>query len=340
MNTITLNKSSFRDKVNKCYETYINLSKHNTLAIGIYHNDNFYVFGNGIDNSYKYDIGSISKTITAHLVLYLSNKKLIDLDKSIDNYLSLKKGKYPTTYQLLTHTAGYNNLTPIEITIPNLLRHGYSKKNIYENCNNDTIINSLNKRRNHKDNNSYGYSDFAYAILACICEKVSNTKFSLLIEDFVKNKLDMKDTDVFVNKDNRYPLSIKNNKILPYWKWNNNNPYIASGGLSSNIIDMLKYIKLQITSIDSYITNAHKVCENSFDKNSKIGMCIGWHTYKKSNQLWHVGGVGTFRSSIIINKHKKCGVIVFGNAKGIKSANVHYLAKMIYSEIKIKKIKY
>ena len=50
-----------------------------------------------------------------------------------------------------------------------------------------------------------------------------------------------------------------------------------------------------------------------------------------------LGGAGTFRSSIIINKLKRCGGL--GNAKGIKSANVHYIAKMIYSEIKIKKVK-
>lgn len=65
---------------------------------------------------------------------------------------------------------------------------------------------------------------------------------------------------------------------------------------------------------------------------------IGWHTYKKSNQLWHVGGVGTFRSSIIVNKKKKCGDVILRNALGKKGANLHYLAKMIYSELKINKI--
>ena len=68
-------------------------------------------------------------------------------------------------------------------------------------------------------------------------------------------------------------------------------------------------------------------------------MCIGWHTYKNSNQLWHVGGVGTFRTSIVINKKQKLGVAVMGNAKGKASANAHYIAKMLYSELKNKRIK-
>ena len=137
---------------------------------------------------------------------------------------------------------------------------------------------------------------------------------------------------------NRYPLAANNGKIFPFWKWNACNPYIASGGVTSNIYDMLSYVKIQIESELEFITKAHVVCENSFSKRNNILTCFGWHTYQKSNQLWHVGGVGTFRSSIIFNKVKKYGVVVLGNAKGIAGANVHYLAKMLYSELKINKI--
>ena len=53
-----------------------------------------------------------------------------------------------------------------------------------------------------------------------------------------------------------------------------------------------------------------------------------------------MGGVGTFRSSVIFNKKRKLGVVVLGNSKGVASANVHYLAKMLYSEMKINKINF
>jgi hypothetical protein len=100
---------------------------------------------------------------------------------------------------------------------------------------------------------------------------------------------------------------------------------------------MLRYLNLQINLNEKYITDCH--IPQDFKSMSNIIPCLGWHTYKKSNQLWHVGGVGTFRSSIIFNKHKKIGVVVLGNAKGKKSANVHYIAKLIYSEIKRNKVK-
>lgn len=332
-----LKREDFRDKVLNCCDKYLNLFKDKKIAIGIYKNNKCFLFGNGILDSYMYDIGSITKTITAHLVLKYVDLKILDLNESVDKYLKLKKGNYPTIYELLTHSAGYYNLTPIEITLPNLLKYGYSKKNIYENINNKNIIKCLERRNKCFHNTKYGYSDFAYAILALIVESVSKRQFSIELNDFIKNDLKLNNTKIALN-DNRYPLAIKNKKVLPYWKWNLDNPYLASGGGVSNIKDMLKYISLQIESEESFITDAHIVSKEVEVKDS-IRICKGWHTYNNSKRLWHVGGVGTFRSSIIINRYDKIGVVVLGNSKGIKSANVHYLAKMIYSELKIKKIK-
>ena len=331
-----LKKEKFRNKVIESYNQYLSLSNNQKIAIGIYKNGSFYVFGNGIESSYMYDIGSISKTITAHIVLKSHYDNKLSINDKIDKYLSLKTGEYPTIYELLTHSAGYNNLTPFEITVPSLLKHGYSKKNIYENTKEKDVIRCLEKRRSCKHNNKYGYSDFAYAILALILEKVYDKKYHIILKEFLGNDLLLTNTKVTLD-ENRYPLAINNKKVLPYWKWDLNNPYIAAGAISSNIVDMLKYIRIQIQSNNDYIKRAHIVDED-IKSSTNIKMCIGWHSYEKSNQLWHVGGVGTFRSSIIINKKSKFGVVVLGNTKGVVGANVHYLAKMIYSEHKKRKI--
>ena len=339
MDRIVLKRESFRTKFLNCYDKYLNISNNYNIAIGIYHAGKYYEFGNGTNDSYKYDIGSISKTMTAHLTLSLVSDGLIDLNDSVSKYIKLKNGRYPTIYQLLTHTAGYNHLTPYEITVPNLLRSGYTRRNIYFGYKSNDVVKLLERRNKHKKNNSYGYSDFAYAVIAIILENVTGKMFFELLEEFIIDKLNLKNTTVLCEENNRFPLAVYKNKTFNYWRWNKENPYLASGGIVSNLNDMLKYISLEIESKEPYIFDSHKVCLNSFSKKSNIGMCVGWHTYKKSNQLWHVGGVGTFRSSIIFNKVKKTGVVVLGNAKGIKKANVHYLCKMIYSELKIKKIK-
>jgi len=340
LDIISLSYSDLRFKIAQKIKRYLNLSSKNRLTIGLYKEGRFYIFGNPKEeNRLLYDIGSVSKTVTAHLILKLYEEGILDINCTVDKYLPLKKGKYPTIHQLLTHTAGYHHLTPIEITIPHLIAGGYARKNPYENCTMETVIKSLERRRFLKPKVRYGYSDFASAVAAVIAETVTKKSFSVLFEEFIKNDLGLINTVVEADPKFRTPLAVKGERILPFWVWKKNNPYIAGGGMVSNIEDVLRYVALQIESDKPYITSAHTVCEKSALKNDNHLMCIGWHTYKCSNQLWHVGGVGTFRTSVIINKKLRLGVAVLGNAKGQSSANAHYIAKMIYSELKNKRIK-
>lgn len=333
-----LERNSFRDRLLQSCDAYLGQSPNHRLAIGIIKDGSFYAFGNGIAPADQYDIGSVSKTFTAHLVLLLAQQGLVELDKSVDHYLPIKPGSYPTILELLTHTAGYAHTTPWEITVPSLLTKPYLRKNIYENCRKEDIIKYLERRKHHKANSKYGYSDFAYGVLAVVCETVTDTPFPSLLEAFMKNRLDMQDTAVLAAPDDRTVLPVNKRRILPYWVWQEDNPYLASGGMVSNLSDMLKYVAAQLYSKEAYIVEAH-IRQDAAVSKSNILPCRGWHTYKKSNQLWHVGGVGTFRSSIVFNRKRGLGVVVLGNAKGIRSANVHYLAKMVYGDLKSKKIK-
>ncbi len=332
-----LRSDALRPKVTKCIEKYLSLSGRQSLTVGFYRQGKWFVFGNEESPTLLYDIGSISKTMTAHLILDLVHKGLLDLHTSVSAYLDLPKGKYPTIYQLLTHTAGYGHLTPVEITIPSLLQSGYARRNIYQDCTSKTVLKCLERRKNRKQR-GYSYSDFPYAVLAVVAEQVTGQCFSQLLERFVQNELQMKDTVITAPEHLRTPPAMLGERTINFWSWEEDNPYIAGGGLVSTIQDMLTYISLQIESDEAYITAAHQICKESVSPKRNIATCIGWHTYTKSNQLWHVGGVGTFRSSLILNRKRKIGVVVLGNSKGVASANVHYLAKMLYSEMKINKI--
>ncbi len=338
MTASLLQKDALSDKTLDVIERYTDLSDKHRITVGIYNNGRCYVLEQSYDDSgYRYDIGSISKTMTAHLILSLVEKGKIDLDDKVDRYLKLKEGNYPTVRELLTHTAGYGHLSPIELTLPSLLAHGYSRKNVYESCTSDSVRRALERRR-HKVNRKkrYGYSDFAFVILALVAEAVEGCEFYKIFEEFVHNELQMKETEISV--DDRTPPSVRRKSIVPYWIWHKENPYVAAGGLVSTVGDMLKYISRQINGDEGYIVNAHRFRESVDGSEKRIGVCFGWHTYQRSNQLWHVGGVGTFRSSIIVNRKRHFGVIVLGNAKGKNRANVHYIAKMIYSEYKKKRI--
>ena len=229
MEIIYLNADRLRAKAKEKTNKYLSLSKHNRLTIGLYKDGRFYVFGDEGELSLYYDIGSVTKTVTAHLILKLYESKMLELDETVDKYLPLKSGKYPTVYQLLTHTAGYHHLTPVELTLPSLACYGYARKNPYESCNVKKVIKSLERRRFITPRVRYGYSDFASAILAAVAEQITETPFYLLLEDFLKNDLGLGETCIELPPEKRDPPATKHGRLIPFWKWKKQNPYIAGG---------------------------------------------------------------------------------------------------------------
>ena len=60
------------------------------------------------EENHTYEIGSLTKTITAALISRAITEGRIRLDDTIDMYLPLPEGNhYPTVRELLTHTSGY-----------------------------------------------------------------------------------------------------------------------------------------------------------------------------------------------------------------------------------------
>lgn len=70
-------------------------------------------FNTPITNQTVYQVCSITKTFTAVLILQLVEKKKINLDKKISDYLPSYKGEAGTKvsiHQLLNHTSGMKNI--------------------------------------------------------------------------------------------------------------------------------------------------------------------------------------------------------------------------------------
>lgn len=325
-------KIVFSKKASLSIESYLNRADTNEIAIGIIKNGSGYYTSKGISEKSLFDIGSISKTFTAQIILNLAEEGKLDLDDTVDSYLSLKRGQYPKIRQLLTHTAGYRHLTPVEITLPHLMTKGYSRKNVYRGIDSSRVLSALSRRNHAKSSNRYHYSDFSYAILALVAEKILCKPFSEIMNQWLLEECGLENTYAHPVFD-RVPIYGRFKKIKA-WEWEKNNPYMAGGGIVSSLEDMMRFANQQILSEKNYILSSQSVYELSFSDKSDIGTCLGWHTYKKSDQLWHVGGVGLFRASVIINRKRGCAVVVLGNAKGGKSANVHYLAKLLYGDLK------
>ena len=136
----------------------------------------------------KFRIASFTKPFTAMLILQLVEDGVIELEGKLTKYLpefTVKGGEKITIDQLLTHTAGITG----ESRIPNLIdieKLHYSREELL-----DCIMNYALVYTPGKD---YEYSNFGFAILGLVIEKVTGKTYDEVLYEKICKPAGMKNT--------------------------------------------------------------------------------------------------------------------------------------------------
>ena len=180
-----------------------------------------------------------------------------------------------------------------------------------------------------KDYN-FNYSNFGVSTLGLVLEKVYDKNYNKLLEEYLE-QLNMNNTTIATGTGN----------LSGYWKWNENDGYIPSGAIISNIEDMSKYLETLITSEEEYVINVTEPLKdinieneiyNMFDVNiDSVGMT--WIVDNKNNVIWHNGSTTNFNSYIGFNRENKIGVVVLSNISSQKDINMTLIGNKIMHEL-------
>ena len=134
----------------------------------------------------KFMIGSVSKPLTAVLMLIQVQKGLISLDKTIADYLPEFVGKpaaKATIRQLLNHTSGIPNYDIIKDFFPRISRQNFTREE-YVKVYIDSALAFEPGTKNY-------YSSWGYFTLGYIMEKVTGKSYSQLMKEDIFDKLGM-----------------------------------------------------------------------------------------------------------------------------------------------------
>ena len=128
----------------------------------------------------KFRIGSVSKQITAALILQLVEEGRIDLSGKISDYLpNYRKdtGDKVTIHQLLNHTSGITSYTNLPNVWLDSLRNHYSKEYFIKHFHSSDL--------DFEPDSSYSYNNTGYFLLAAIIEEVTDRPFG----EYLKEKI-------------------------------------------------------------------------------------------------------------------------------------------------------
>ena len=131
---------------------------------------------------HTYEIGSLTKTITATLICKAADEGKICIDDTIDKYLDLPQDKeYPTIADLLTHTSGYKEYY---LESP-MVKNFFTGKNSFYGISDEMFLKRIARVDVSKADKSWRYSNFGFATLGQILEAVYDCEYTGMANEFL-----------------------------------------------------------------------------------------------------------------------------------------------------------
>lgn len=266
-----------------------------------------------------FKVGSISKSVTAILVMKLVEKGILDLDENVNNYLTTWKlptneftnNSIITLRMLLGHTAGIQNINskgyPQGVSIPNLTDQLNGKGNTPP-----LTFESIPGTR-------FKYANPGYLLIEQIIEDATNQSFSTLAKELIFDPLEMTnssfDLKIYHPADTTisYAYDKVGKEIDGYWY---NSGSKAVGGLWSTATDLAKlYLAVQrsINQPDSFLSNqSAKALITKHQENYGLGFYLKGE--KEALILSHSGKSAGYTVYLTGYAHQGNGVIILTNA--------------------------
>ncbi|WP_146201716.1 serine hydrolase [Sediminitomix flava] len=192
-----------------------------------------------MDTLSQFYIASISKTFTAALVLHLQDKKLLNIDDKLSDYLTIEglpNADLITIRQLLNHSAGvydhFDNSAFWDEAVDNP-SHVWTAEEVlsYSNANGPA----------HQPNASYNYSNTGYYLLGLLVEEITGKSLREAFSDFITMPLELDDTflDDSSSPTDKISNLAENYRAYEYHK----SPVGAAGAMVSTPSDVAKFVK-------------------------------------------------------------------------------------------------
>lgn len=262
-----------------------------------------------IDNKTTvFEIGSVTKAFTGHVLARLVTDHKIKLDDPIASFLSFKLSGNPgiTFRQLALHTSGLPRMP-----------HGYDdrpdfiKENPFSNYNEESFIHYLRNALALESlpGEKASYSNLGYALLSYGIAQIENKPFNEVVKEMIFQPLSMKNS-TFNAKDNSSPVKAGLDKTgHPTLCWDAG-VFNGSLGILSTAQDLSLFSKMMLDENDPAI---RLQIQNTFPAKPDVHTCMGWLmvNFDQNQPIIKInGGTGGSSSSIFIN-HKKQKAFTF-----------------------------
>ena len=321
------------------YEEPVDFNVVPGVLIGVMDGDSTYrlSFGRNIDPDGIFELGSLTKPITAWLI----NEALVS--QNMDRYVSvctfLPDSLCTTPWMNLTydhiieHKAGLMRLPPGIGEIESDVQDPYRDYSLH--------LLARDLQAMQPSAGTYSYSHMGYALTHWLFDKAGG--LSRFTNDNLSKPLGMEDTGWDFPPDQLEEGHGLDGRNQPPWNTNALKPAL---GLKSSMRDMLTFIRLLFDGYESNRrSNDPDVLKKELKSLRKMGaykVVDGWFVIRTGKSLvyYHNGRTGGHHISVAFTPHLRKGVVVIANgAMGTNDLSLLILRMINQAEKKQKKLK-
>ena len=259
-------------------------------------------------DGYEFEIGSLTKTITAALIMRAEAEGTLNLSDRISRFLTLPDRAYdPTIARLLTHQSGYKSYYFERPMIGNF----FSGENTFYNVSRGMMRRRIGKIRLQDHDYPFSYSNFGVSVLGLVLEEIYQTSYPELATAFVQQELGMLHTRISDGTGN----------LTGYWNWAEDDAYLPAGALISTADDMAIYARAMLKGSPDNLARAQQPIakiDATTDQLGSLGIrmdSIGatWIIDDVNGIVWHNGGTSNYSSYLGFDPAHKIAVVILTN---------------------------
>ena len=239
-----------------------------------------------------FEIGSVTKTLTATALARMVVGGQLTLDSKIGEILGARSGRAAdlTLLQLATHTSGLPKLAPNAMRLPFWPRDPYrfyDEKRLWAGLRDVELV----------DQGKFRYSNVGYALLGVCLATVSKMPIAGLLTETVLKPAGMATA--------RCQPCPSNGLVRGHGHWLTagrrwHQPLPGAGGVDGSIADLAAWTAANRTPESTPLREAVQLAQRTHHEEEKVSIGLAW--VKTDDTIWHNGGTGGFSSFVGIGK--------------------------------------
>ena len=287
-----------------------------------------------IDDRTAFEVGSITKTMTAALLADIIGRGEIALDDPLAKLLPPRtnvpsfNGTPVTVSNIVTHTSG----------LPSFPWRASDLSNPYARLTEVEILDTLAKMQlKHAPGSQREYSNFALMVLSYALAKHSGSDFETLLREHLLSPLGMDGAYIMRRPPTVHLAQGHFSNGRPTGSWDVQVNLAGAGGVRATLPDMVRYLEGQLGMRDSPITPALARTQELVSSIDGQATGMAWETWSTENGrtlVMHPGGTGGFSAFLAFDRAAKQGVVLLSDTAltdvgGLRRFGMHLLDRSL-----------